>query len=119
MEVKAKTRYLRISPRKVKLVIDLIRGLRVDQAQIQLHFLKKEAARPVLKLVNSAIANAENNFHLKKEFLYIKKITADQGPTLRRWFPRAFGRAGMIRKRSTHITVILDEYENTISNHNK
>ena len=76
MEVKAKTRYLRISPRKVKLVIDLIRGLRVDQAQIQLHFLKKEAARPVLKLVNSAIANAENNFHLKSspEYFCLHRI---------------------------------------------
>jgi len=109
MEVKAKAKYIRMSPRKVRLVIDLIRGLEIFQAETQLNFLRKAAVRPVLKLLNSAVANAENDFKLKKENLYIKSITCDSGPTLKRWKPRAFGRATPIRKRSSHISIILDE----------
>ncbi len=111
MEVKAKLRYLRISPRKVRLVIDLIRGLDTQEAIEQLNFMPKRSALPVLKLINSAVANAENNFKLKTDNLYIKKITADEGPKLKRWKPRAFGRATPILKRSSHITLILDERE--------
>lgn len=113
MDVKAKLRFLRMSPKKVRLVIDVIRGMDVEEAQIQLQFINKKVARPVLKLLNSAIANAENNFKLKKENLFIKKIIADDGPTLKRWKPRAFGRPDMIRKRSAHITIILGEYKET------
>lgn len=109
MEVLAKLRFLRMAPRKIRLVVDTIRGLPVEQAEYQLAFLEKKAAVPVLKLLKSAMANAENNFKLKKDNLYIKKITVDQGPTLKRWQPRAFGRAAMIRKKSSHITVVLDE----------
>ena len=98
-----------MSPTKVRLVVDLVRGLDVTKAEHQLQFLNKTAARPVLKLLQSAIANAENNDKLKKENLLIKKIAVDQGPTLKRWRPRAFGRAGMILKRSSHITIILSE----------
>jgi large subunit ribosomal protein L22 len=109
MEVRAQLRFLRMSPRKVRLVVDLIRGLGVEEAEYQLQFLNKAAARPVLKLLQSAIANAENNNKLAKDNLYIKRIMVDQGPTLKRWRPRAFGRAAEIRKRSSHVTVILDE----------
>ena len=106
-EVKASARFLHISPKKVKLVIDLVRGLRVGAALQQLQFVNKKATRFVVKLVNSAIANAENNFHLKKEDLYIKFIVANQGPTIHRFKPAAFGQAHPIRKRSTHLELIL------------
>lgn len=109
MEVKAKVRFLRMSPRKVRLVVDLIRGLPVDQAVTQLQFMNKAAALPVRKLLESAMANAEHNFHLKAENLFIKKISVDGGPIVHRWRPRAFGRAGAIRKRTSHINLILDE----------
>ena len=109
MQVTAKAKYLRTSPRKIRLVIDLVRGMDAGQALIQLNFLKKAAAEPVRKAIASAVANATNNFKLEKNNLYITKITADEGPTLKRWRPRAFGRATPIRKRSTHLTVILEE----------
>ena len=109
MEVKAFARYIRMSPRKVKLVIDLIRGKRVTEAQTILAFTVKGAVVPVLKLLNSAIANAKHNFKLEESNLVVKKITADQGPSLKRFRPRAFGRAAGIKKRTTHITLILDE----------
>lgn len=107
MEVKAKARYIRMSPRKVRLVVDLIRGLNVQEAKAQLSFSKKAAAEPVLKLLNSAIANATHNFNMEASDLYVKTITADGGPTLKRWRPRAFGRAGAIRKRTSHINIVL------------
>lgn len=97
-----------MSSRKVRLVIDLIRGARVEKAQTQLRFANKLAAEPVLKLLNSAIANAVNNFQLNKDDLKITSITADEGPILDRWQPRAHGRAMPIRKRSTHISIILE-----------
>ena len=109
MEVQAKARYLRMSPRKVRLVIDVVRGMPVAEARVQLKHLKKHAAIPVLKLLESAIANAKHNFNLKEEKLYIKTIMADGGPVLHRWRARAFGRAAPIRKRTTHISIILDE----------
>lgn len=107
MEVKAKARYVRMSPRKVRLVIDVVRNMAVDEARVQLKFMNKRAARPVLKLLESAIANAEHNFKLNRDDLFIKEIYADQGPTLHRFRPRAFGRASAIRKRSSHISIIL------------
>jgi len=113
MEVKAKLRYLRIAPRKVRLVINLVRGLDAVVALNQLNFTYKRTAAPLAKLIKSAIANAENNFHLKKENLYIKKITADEGPKLKRWHPRAFGRANPILKRSSHVELILAEKKPT------
>jgi large subunit ribosomal protein L22 len=106
-EVKAKAHFLHISPRKVKLVIDLIRGMKVDEALKQLQFVNKKATRFVVKLINSAIANAENNFQIKKDNLYIKFIVANQGPTIHRFKPAAFGQAHPIRKRSTHLDLIL------------
>lgn len=106
-EVKAKARYIRISPKKAGLVVAYVRGLQVELALKKLALLNKGAAPIVAKLLKSAIANAENNFQLKREDLYIKHIVANQGPTLHRWMPAAFGSAHAIRKRSTHLEVIL------------
>ncbi len=109
MEVIAKARFIRMSPRKVRLVADLVRGMDLAPAKAQLRFFRKAAALPVLKLIESAAANAEHNFKIAPEGLYIKKITVDGGPVLKRFRARAFGRAAGIKKRSSHITVWLDE----------
>jgi len=91
----------------VRLVIDAIRGLQVDEALVRLSFIPKAASEPVKKLLESAIANAEHNFKLKSTDLFIKTITADGGPMIKRWKPRAFGRAAPIRKRTSHIQIVL------------
>lgn len=109
MDVIAKARHIHISPRKVRLVADLVRGLDVDTAEAQLRFYRKAAARPVLKAILSAKANAEHNFKISPDHLFIKAIMVDGGPVLHRWRARAFGRAAGIRKRSSHITVTLAE----------
>lgn len=106
-EVKASARFIRVAPRKVRLVIDQVRGLDAQKAVDSLQFLNKAATGPVVKLLNSAIANAENNFQIDKKDLFVKKIVADDGPTLKRYQPRAFGRSTMIRKRTSHINLIL------------
>jgi large subunit ribosomal protein L22 len=108
MQTKAKLRSLRVAPRKVRLLIDLIRGMKVDKAINQLEFSKKDAAKPVLKLLKSAIANAEHNHKMKADTLVIKTAYVDGGATLHRWMPRAMGRATPIRKRTSHITLILE-----------
>ena len=108
-EVVAKLKRLRISPRKVRLVADLIRGKKAKEALLILEFTKKKAALPLKKLLNSAIANAKNNFQLNPENLYIARITVDEGPKYKRWMPRARGRVNLILKRTSHITLILDE----------
>ena len=107
--VRAQLNYLRMSPTKVRAVTNLIKGMDVDTALEQLHYVSRIAKEPVEKLLNSAIANALNNFNLDRKNLYIKSFTVDGGPTLKRWRPRAFGRAGMIRKRTSHLQVILAE----------
>ena len=109
MEVKAAARFIRMSPRKVRLVAGLVRGLDVVEAAAQLGVYRKEAARPILKLLRSAIANAEHNFKLSQDRLFIKTLTVDGGPTIKRWRPRAFGRAAPIRKRTSHINIVLAE----------
>lgn len=109
MQVTAKARFIRIGPRKVRAVIDVIRGKDVVVAQQQLTAMRQEASTAVKKLVDSAVANATHNFSLQANNLYITTIKADEGPTLKRWTPRAFGRATTIRKRSSHITIVLDE----------
>ena len=111
MEARAVARYVRIAPRKVRLVIDLVRGKKVDEALTILEFTPKRAAKVVKKLIQSAVANAEQNPDVDVDNLYIKRIYADEGPTLKRIRPRAVGRAYLIRKRTSHITVILDELE--------
>lgn len=111
MEVIARLRHLRQSPRKVRLVVDVVRGLPVATAENKLKLLQKRAAEPVVKLLLSAIANAENNFKLSKDTLYIKEIRADEGPTLKRWRARAYGRSAPLRKRTTHVMLVLAERE--------
>lgn len=104
----AKLRYLRVSPRKARLIASLVRGMGIEGARAQLRFSKKGVAAPILKLLNSAASNAKNNFS-KSEGLYIKKIVVDQGPTYKRHRPRAKGVASPINKRTSHITIVLDE----------
>src|SRR5258708_3078054 len=110
-EVKAYLRNLRMSPRKVRLPADLIRGMDVETALAQLSFLPKAASRPVKKLLESAIANATNNFKLDRGSLFVKTIFVGQGSTLKRWRPRAMGSAAPILKRSCHVTIVLDSKE--------
>lgn len=104
-----------MAPRKVRLVVDAIRDLPVDQAELRLQFIKKDASRPVLKLLQSAIANAEHNFKLDRSKLYVKAITADAGVTLKRFRARAMGRGAPIRKRSTHINIVLSDEPKPLS----
>ena len=106
----AKQRFVRISSRKIKLVIDLIRGKNLEEAFNILRFTHKAAARPVRKLVQSAYSNAINqlgSFDLNTEEIVVKNIRVDQGPTFKRWIPRAMGRATPILKRTSHISVEL------------
>ena len=105
--VRASARYLRASPRKVRLVADQVRGLTVPEARTLLDFSPRGAARDVGKLVASAAANAENNHDLVADDLRIAEIRVDQGPTLKRWRPRARGRATRIDKRTSHVSVAL------------
>ena len=109
MEVRAITKYVRISPRKVRLVTELIKGQPVEEALTALKFMPKKAARLVSKTLQSAVANAEQNPNIDIDTLYIKRIFVDEGPSMKRWRARAMGRATRILKRSSHITVILDE----------
>lgn len=110
MEVKAIGRYIRMSPRKVRLVVDKVRGKQINEANAILDYSPKRAAQPVKKILMSAVANAENNFKIEDiDKLFIKNIYVDEGPTLKRMRPMSMGRAGRIRKRTSHITVVLDE----------
>ncbi len=109
MEVRARLRFVRIAPRKARLVADLIRGKKSEEALNILTFTKKAAAKIILKLLKSAIANATQRRNIDVDNLYVKRITVDQGPMLKRYQPRAMGRATMIRRRMSHITIILDE----------
>lgn len=109
MEAKAVAKYVRTSPQKARLVVDLIRGIKVEEAQRILTFTKKRAAKWVSKVLKSAVANAGQNPNIDKNILYVKKIFVDQGPSMKRWRARAQGRVAAIKKRTSHITVILDE----------
>jgi large subunit ribosomal protein L22 len=109
MEVKAKLRYYHTAPRKVRVVVDTIRGINVTRALDQLDNMNKKSAGEIMKLLKSAIANAVNNFSLEKDNLYIKSIFVDQGPVFKRWMPKAHGSAGRIKKSTSHVTIVLDE----------
>jgi len=109
MEARAVARYMRISPQKMRLIMDEVRGKKVDEAIRLLSFSPKKGARVLKKLINSAVANAETNKEVDVDTLYVKRIYADQGPIMKRFRPRAMGRASRIRKRTSHLTVILDE----------
>ena len=109
MEAKAVAKYVRMSPSKVKPVVDLVRGKDLQEALTILKFSPGKAAEFVEKVVQSAAANAENNFEMDRDKLYVAEISANQGPTMKRWRAGAQGRAGAILKRSTHIGVTLKE----------
>jgi len=109
MEVEAKLKFVRVAPRKAQLVADLIRGRGSEDALNILTFTKKAAARIVVKLLKSAIANATQKKNVDVDRLYVKMITVDQGPTMKRFQPRALGRATTIRKRTSHIHIVLGE----------
>ncbi len=102
-------KFVRISPRKIRLVMDQVRGKQVGEALNMLSFAPQRGAQILKKLVNSAIANAEQNTDVDVDSLYIMRVYADEGPTLKRWRPRAQGRATSIRKRTSHLTVVLNE----------
>ena len=105
----ATARYVRINARKVKLVIDLIRGKKVDEALSILAYTPKAASPVVDKLLRSAIANAENNLEMDRSGLYVAEVYANQGPTLKRYWARSHGRADLIKKHTSHITIVLDQ----------
>jgi large subunit ribosomal protein L22 len=109
MQVKVKLKYLRIAPRKVRIVADLISGKPVKEAKSILQFTIKKAAKPLLKLLDSAIANAKHNFNLQENNLYISKILVNEGPKIKRVMPRARGHADTIQKKTSHVTMVLDE----------
>lgn len=107
--VRAHARSLRLAPRKMRLVTNLVKGMRLNDALTQLQFTNKKGAKMVQKLLQSAAANAENNFSLNRDGLFIKEITCDMGPVMKRSFPRARGSAFMIRRKLSHVNVILEE----------
>jgi large subunit ribosomal protein L22 len=109
METKAVAKYIRISPQKARLVADTIRGMKAEQAVTTLRFMPKKAARLIRKVLESAVANADQTTSVDVDSLYVKKIFIDGGPMLKRFSPRAMGRATRILKRTSHITVIVDE----------
>ena len=109
MKVRAVARFVRISPRKIRLVMDRIRGKKVEEAVNMLSFAPQKGARILKKLLDSAVANALENSGLDVDTLYVMRVYADEGPILKRWRPRAQGRATRIRKRTSHLTIVLDE----------
>jgi large subunit ribosomal protein L22 len=109
MQVTAQVKYLRMSPKKLRLIADVVRGMKVETAIDSLAFINKQAKKPVIKLINSAISNAVNNLNLKKENLYIKEIKVDMAGMLKRWQFKAHGRATPLRKRNAHILIVLEE----------
>ena len=116
MQVKVFLNNLRIAPRKVRQVADLIRNKKADQARSLLEFTVNRSADPMLRLLNSAIATASNDFKLNEEDLYIYRVTVDEGPTLKRSHPMSRGRAYPIMKRTSHICIILDDGKSEESN---
>jgi large subunit ribosomal protein L22 len=109
VETQAKSRYLLVTPRKARLVVDMIRGRSVEQALGILEFSAKRAGRMIAKTVKSAVANAENAQSVDVDKLYIARAYVDEGPTLKRFMPRAHGRATPIMKRTSHVTIVVDE----------
>ena len=108
-QITAKLSYLRISPRKVRAVAGLLKGLDVDSAQAQLKYLARRPASPLLKLLDSAVANASHNSGLDKNYLYIKELTVNEGMKLKRYKPKGFGMAMPLQKKTSHIRIVLDE----------
>jgi large subunit ribosomal protein L22 len=111
VEVRAVARHIRISPQKVRLVLETIKGKPVSEALAMLRFMPHKATGPVAKTLKSASANAENNFSLDPDELVVVRVSADEGRTLKRYRPRARGRVNQILKRSSHVTVVVSERE--------
>ncbi|MCD0450337.1 50S ribosomal protein L22 [Actinocorallia sp. API 0066] len=111
MEARAQARFIRVTPRKARRVVDLIRGLSAAEAQAVLRFAPQAASEPVGKVLNSAIANATHNFNLAQDTLVVSRTWVDEGPTLKRFRPRAQGRAYRINKRTSHITVVVESVD--------
>lgn len=109
MEAKAVARYVRVSPQKARLVVDLIRGKKINNAIATLAFTRKAVSKIIDKVLKSAVANAENTKKIDVDTLFVKKAYVDQAPTMKRTNAKAMGRASIIRKRSSHITIVLDE----------
>ncbi len=109
METKAVAKYIRVSPQKTRLVADVVRGMDVETAITTLRFMPKKAARILRKVIESAVANADQMETIDVDSLYVKTILIDGGPSLKRFRPRAMGRATRIIKRTSHITVVVDE----------
>ncbi len=109
MEVTATLNYARITPRKMRLVGDLVKGLPIEKASSQLQFSQKRGSKLLSVLLTSAIANAKEKGGIDVEHLYVKNVMVDDGPMFKRYIPRAMGRATKVRKKMSHVTVILDE----------
>jgi len=111
MEARAVAKYIRVSPRKMKFVCNMVRGKNVDEALAILKFYPSKGAKILEKVVKSATANAENNFDMDRDKLFVSEAYANQGPTLKRWRPRAKGSAYKILKRSSHVGAVIKERE--------
>ena len=111
MKAHAKVNHVRQSPYKVRRVLDLVRGLPVEDAEVVLTHTQRRASDVILKCLRSAVANAEHNFALEREELFVAEAYADEGPTIKRWRPRARGRATPINKRTSHITIVVADDE--------
>jgi len=111
MKAHAQAKHVRQSPYKVRRVLDLVRGLPVDEARSVLEFTNRRSADTIKKVLNSAVANAEHNYALDADELFVAEAYADEGPTLKRWRPRARGRATRINKRTSHITIVVADEE--------
>jgi len=113
MKAQATAKYVRQSPFKVRRVLDLVRGLPVDEARVVLQFTNRRATEAIMKTLESAVSNAEHNLALDAEELFVSEAYANEGPTLKRYRPRARGRATQIRKRTCHITIVVADEEET------
>ncbi len=111
MKVRAQAKFIRQSRYKVRRVLDLVRGLPIDQARVMLNLTPQRAAEPVGKVLESAVSNAEHNHSLDADELVVAEAFADEGPTLKRFRPRARGRANHIRKRTSHITIVVSDQD--------
>lgn len=109
MEARAIAKFIRVSPRKARMVVDLVRGKKLEEALAILRYTPNKAADVVTKVVKSAAANAEHNYEMDKEDLVISQIFVDQGPSLKRVMPRAMGRADIIKRKTSHITVVVSD----------
>ena len=115
MKVRAQAKYVRQSPYKVRRVLDLVRGLPVQEAEDVLRLASRGAPEPITKVLKSAVANAEHNYALDADDLVVAEAYADEGPTLKRYRPRARGRATRIRKRTSHITIVVSDMNEEVN----